>query len=98
MARMSADTEIGSIELHEQKRALVEKMFVHYDAMNTAAKLIQRRWRKNVAVAANNKLMSMSDREMLRSVLEMTKEISRSKVSIENRLHVLEQGLKPDLG
>lgn len=88
--RAKADEEIQDHESREQARGSIEKMFTQHNQANTAAKVIQRAWRRNKTRVAEKKMSAMSDRVLLQTLLQTTRQIARSQSSIEKRLQRLE--------
>ena len=90
MLRAKADEEIQDRESREQTRGSIEKMFAKHDRVNSAAKVIQRTWRRKRTWVAEKKMSAMSDRVLLQTLLQTTRQIASCQSSIEKRLQRLE--------
>jgi CRP-like cAMP-binding protein len=88
MIRANADEDFKT---QEQRRNVLDTLFVQFDAQNFSAKVIQRRWREFSNVRALKKIAVKTDRQLLEMLVQGMSRTEEKLQTVERRLELIEQ-------
>ncbi len=89
-ALIRAEAEVD-FKAQEQRRNVLDTMFVQYDAQNFSAKVIQRRWRAFSSERAAQRIAVQSDRQLLETLVLGMARTTEQLDTLEKRMVLLEQ-------